>query len=276
MVTLLQTIHYRHQIEVKETTSDFEMMMFFIFFITFFIIAAYSIYKKHFEKNKLYGEQLNPDILVLAGIIIKGDENITDTELKYIKSKLDKDMSPKNSERNFNHLKKSLTEKQNLNTLIKNTNNFIITDVEHDFKLLAESNRIKIKWMHFLTSIATSDRVLTNKELDILEQIREGWALPKKTFNSILSMFNYYTEEDLNHQKQVKTYKESSYKKYYTILEIEETATEEEIKTAYRNLVKTYHPDKQIGKEKLNFNLAKQKFQAIQEAYDKIKQQKGI
>lgn len=48
---------------------------------------------------------------------------------------------------------------------------------------------------------------------------------------------------------------------YYNILGLNNNATEDEIKHAYRNLAKTHHPDKGGSKEK---------FQEIQEAYDTL------
>lgn len=47
---------------------------------------------------------------------------------------------------------------------------------------------------------------------------------------------------------------------YYSILEVPKTASEEEIKKAYRKLALKYHPDKETGD--------KEKFQQIQEAYE--------
>ena len=62
----------------------------------------------------------------------------------------------------------------------------------------------------------------------------------------------------------------------YKILGIQETATEEEIKKAYRKLAVKYHPDKvqHLGKEFQSG--AKEKFQRIQEAYETIKKERGI
>ena len=55
-------------------------------------------------------------------------------------------------------------------------------------------------------------------------------------------------------------------KEYYKILEVEEDASEEEIKLAYRRLAKRYHPD--LNKSDPN---AKEKFIKLYEAYDILK-----
>ena len=54
-------------------------------------------------------------------------------------------------------------------------------------------------------------------------------------------------------------------KDYYKILEIEEDASEEEIKLAYRRLAKKYHPDLNKIDPK-----AKEKFIKLHEAYDTL------
>ena len=54
-------------------------------------------------------------------------------------------------------------------------------------------------------------------------------------------------------------------KDYYKILEVEEDASEEEIKLAYRKLAKKYHPDLNKTDPK-----AKERFIELHEAYDTL------
>ena len=57
---------------------------------------------------------------------------------------------------------------------------------------------------------------------------------------------------------------------------IDDSATESEIKKAYRKLAIKYHPDKvaQLGEDFQKG--AKEKFQKVQDSYEKIKEVKGI
>lgn len=56
--------------------------------------------------------------------------------------------------------------------------------------------------------------------------------------------------------------------KYYTLLEISNHASDEEIKKAYRKMALLYHPDKQNGKTETEQQEAEVKFKEIAEAYE--------
>jgi DnaJ like chaperone protein len=262
--------------EVQSLSEILPGLSYLIFFLPFIVFIVYYIYKNYIQKNDFYGQPFNPNIIVLASIIIKGDEKVTHSELNYVKGVLTKTVSQKRADKYYKYLSEVLNSELNLNNVIDATNRYLIKDINGNYKLNSESRRVKTKWMYFLISVAVSDRVLTNKEFAILEKIRDGWGFPISIFKSLLAMFNYYTEEDLNRKKQVKIYQKNNYVKYYLILEIDETATEKQIKAAHRKLVSLYHPDKNIKASPEEINLAKQKFQAVQEAYEKIKQHKSL
>lgn len=62
----------------------------------------------------------------------------------------------------------------------------------------------------------------------------------------------------------------------YKVLGLTPEATDEEVKKAYRTLVSKYHPDKvsHLGEEFVG--IANEKFIAIKDAYEKIRQERGI
>ena len=58
----------------------------------------------------------------------------------------------------------------------------------------------------------------------------------------------------------------------YAVLGVSRNATDEEIKKAYRNLSRKYHPDANINNP--NKEQAEERFKEVQQAYDEIMHQK--
>ena len=116
----------------------------------------------------------------------------------------------------------------------------------------------RLQLFQYLVSIATSDGDFSASEKSVLEAIASAIRLTSTDAASIIAM--YYKETD----------------SAYTVLEISPSATDDEVRSAYRRMAMKYHPDRvaTLGPEVQK--AAEEKFKKIQEAYATIKKQRGI
>ena len=116
----------------------------------------------------------------------------------------------------------------------------------------------RLQLFQYLVSIATSDGDFSASEKSVLEAIASAIRLTSTDAASIIAM--YYKETD----------------SAYTVLEIPPSATDDEVRSAYRRMAMKYHPDRvaTLGPEVQK--AAEEKFKKIQEAYAAIKKQRGI
>ena len=116
----------------------------------------------------------------------------------------------------------------------------------------------RLQLFQYLVSIATSDGDFSASEKSVLEAIASAIRLTSTDAASLIAM--YYKEAD----------------SAYTVLEISPSATDDEVRSAYRRMAMKYHPDRvaTLGPEVQK--AAEEKFKKIQEAYAAIKKQRGL
>lgn len=184
-------------------------------------------------------------LLVLASIVIKSDGKVDQRELDFVRSQF-LNMYGKQRANNAFRLFKEIVKKK------VSARQVCMQIREH----MSHASRLQL--LHFLFGIAKADEFVTEKEVEEIRKIAGYLYINQHDYESIKAMF--YDASD----------------NAYKILEIDKTASNDEVKTAYRKMVKKYHPDKlrDLGDEHLQG--AKEKFQSIQDAYEKIKNERGI
>jgi len=116
----------------------------------------------------------------------------------------------------------------------------------------------RLQLLHLLFNISVADGTVNSLETEAIEKMSGYLGIASSDFVSIRNMFVPETN--------------SSYK----ILEIEPSATDDEIKKAYRRMAKKYHPDKvsHLGDEFRKS--ADEKFKKVNDAYNKIKKERNM
>ncbi|MDB4495978.1 TerB family tellurite resistance protein [Flavobacteriaceae bacterium] len=204
-------------------------------------------YQKDFQQKR--AQTLSGDfeisLLILASVVIKADGKVDERELNFVRSQF-VGMYGKDRANKAFQLFKGMMNKQ------VSSRQVCIQIRQH----MPHSSRLQL--IHFLFGIAKADEYVSDIEVDEIRKIAGYLYVNQYDFESIKAMF--YKSSD------------SAYK----ILEVETSVTDSELKTAYRKMVKKYHPDKLIGLGDEHLKGAKEKFQRIQEAYEAIKKERGI
>ncbi|MBN1769308.1 MAG: TerB family tellurite resistance protein [Prolixibacteraceae bacterium] len=184
-------------------------------------------------------------LLVLVAAMMKADGKTLKSELNYVKDFF---------VRNFGAPSAAEAIKL-LQDLLKQ--NIPVTDVCQQIRHNMDySSRLQL--MHFMFGIAQADGHIHEKELQLIEHIGIQLGINTKDYESIKSMFIKNTDAA------------------YKILEIEPTASDDEVKKAYRRMAMKYHPDKVSYLGEDFQNAANEKFKKVQEAYSEIKKQRNI
>jgi DnaJ like chaperone protein len=184
-------------------------------------------------------------LMVLAAAVMRADGKVMKSELDYVKAFFVRNFGEGAAGEAIMMLRDLL--KQDINT--REVSNQIRNRLDY-------ASRLQL--MHFLFGIANADGSVQANEINTLKLIAGYLGISASDTESIKSMFVADTES------------------YYKILGIERSADDETVKKAYRKMAMKYHPDKvaYLGEE---FKTAAQeKFQKVNEAYEKIKKERGI
>ena len=116
----------------------------------------------------------------------------------------------------------------------------------------------RLQLFHYLAQVANADGTFSREEKDVLEAIASAIRLTSSDASSVIAMF----------------YKDSD--SAYAVLELTPSASDDDVKRAYRRMAMKYHPDKVSTLGPDVQRAAAEKFRQVQEAYESIKRQRGI
>jgi len=184
-------------------------------------------------------------LLVLIAAVMKADGKVVKSELDYVKKYFVQAFGEASAGEAIMMLRDILNQ------------NIDIREVSLQIKARMDYSS-RLQMMHLLFGVSYADGKVHPLELEIIQKIAGYLGISAKDFDSIKSMFIENTDAA------------------YKILEVEPSATNEEVKKAYRKMAIKYHPDKvsYLGEEFKNS--ANEKFKKVNEAYDKIKKERGI
>lgn len=184
-------------------------------------------------------------LLVLVAAVMKADGKVLKSELDYVKKFMVHNFGEDSAQEAIRMLKDLLNQTIPVNE--------VCTQIKQNMNYSA-----RLQLVHFLFGIAQADGHVDDSEHKLITHICNQMGIGNSDFESIQAMFVKNTESD------------------YKILEIERSASDEQVKKAYRRMAMKFHPDKvsTLGEEVEN--AAKEKFQKVNQAYENIKKERKI
>lgn len=196
-------------------------------------------------------------LLVMASYVIRADKKIMHSEMEYVRSFL-RNTFGSNSVKQGEDILKSLFEKQKEMDAqspgaFKNT----IRECAQQISVCMPYEQ-RLQLLAFLINIAKADGKVVTEEIDAVREIAQFMGMSQGDIDSMLNLGG------------------TSLEAAYKVLEIEPTATDDEVRRAYKAMALKHHPDKVAMLGDDIKQAAEQKFKEIGQAKDIIFKSRGI
>jgi DnaJ like chaperone protein len=198
------------------------------------------------SKQRVSPAEFELNLLSLASIVIKADGSVNQKELDFVRQYFVQAYGKVHANATFKVFNEEIKKKQ---LSAQKITSFLRSRMRYE-------SRLQI--IHFLFSVANADGHVSDAEVREINNISSFLGINLRDFESIKAMF--FSNPD----------------RAYKILEIDRNATPAEIKTAYRTMVKKYHPDKLQHMDDVYRKGAEEKFRKVQEAYEQLQKEKGF
>lgn len=192
------------------------------------------------------GGDLAMSLVVLTAALMKADGRVTRTELDHVRRFLVRQFGTVQAKELLLLLRDVIKQDIPVHQVCQQVRQFM-------------PHPVRLQLMHYLIGLAHADGKAGRTEMELLGRIARDIGVNEKDLGSLSAMFRTYAPDAA-----------------YQILEVEPTASNEEVKKAYRRMAMKYHPDKvaQLGEDVQR--AAGEKFKKVQEAYESIERQRGM
>jgi len=133
---------------------------------------------------------------------------------------------------------------------------------------LSEKDRLQV--MYFLAGMAFIDGSVNRNEMQLLRYLQHQLGISPKEFDQVIAMYTQRKQRRKSTSGARREPSKSGRQLAFEILGVSTNASWDEIKKAYRNLVKMHHPDRFASESKEQQEIAQERFIEIQKAYEVI------
>jgi DnaJ like chaperone protein len=184
---------------------------------------------------------------VLASLVIKADGKVDQRELSFVREQFRQWFGTDRANEAFNFFKQVVREQPALTT--------VCAEVRRHMSL---QGRIQI--VGFLFGLAQADGVIQPSERQVIARIAQYLGIGQADFQ----------RQELLHGSAEKRLDP------YEVLGLSPSSSDSDVKSAYRRLVKKYHPDALQGMGEDVVKEAEASFRQIQTAYEELCRARGI
>ncbi|MRI00950.1 DnaJ domain-containing protein [Kriegella sp. EG-1] len=207
--------------------------------------GAQSVFKD-MTRQSVSPADFELNLLSLCSIVIKADGKVSQSEMDYVRQYFVSTYGKEKANaifRTFNEVnKKREISAQRICAFMTQRTRY----------------EVRLQLLHFLFGIAQADGSVSNSEVNKIREIAGYLRVTLRDFESIKAMFI------------------KSANNAYKILDIQKSASDADVKKAYRTMAKKYHPDRVNTQDEAIKKGAEEKFKEVQKAYETIQAERGL
>ena len=198
-------------------------------------------------------------ILVLASYIIRADGKVMHSEMEHVRSFLRTNFGQDAVLQGETILHRLFDRQKQMEAQRTGAyEDIVMQSCRQIASNLSYEQRLQL--LAFMAGIVRADGIIDNREVEAMRKVARAMRLNDKEVDSMLNLQDASTNLDAA----------------YKVLEIEPTATDDEVKKAYRRMALKHHPDKVATLGEDVRKAAEKKFQEINAAKDLIYKSRGL